>query len=111
MLVGSVVVAGVLVVLFGRVGDMLGRVKVYNLGFAVFTFAAIALSFDPFDLGGGALWLIGWRVVQGVGGAMLKASSSAILTDAFPANQRGKPLVVNMVAAAAGSFRVLPIRG
>ena len=59
---------------------------------SVFTFAAVALSFDPFHLGGGALWLIGWRVIQGIGGAMLMASSSAILTDAFPANQRGMAL-------------------
>ena len=77
----------------------------------VFTVAAVALSFDPFHLGGGALWLIGWRVIQGVGGAMLMASSSAILTDAFPANQRGMALGVNMVAAVAGSFLGLLIGG
>src|SRR6478735_6319735 len=86
-------------------------VLIYNLGFVVFTFAAVALSFDPFHLGGGALWLIGWRVVQGVGGAMLMASSSAILTDAFPSNQRGMALGVNMVAAVAGSFLGLLIGG
>ncbi len=111
MLMGYLVVTAVLVVLFGRLGDMYGRVRIYNLGFIVFTFAAVALSFDPFDLGGGALWLIGWRVVQGVGGAMLMASSSAILTDAFPANQRGMALGVNMVAAVAGSFLGLLIGG
>ena len=102
MLMGYLVVTAVLVVPFGRLGDMFGRVRIYNLGFVVFTLAAIALSFDPFHLGGGALWLIGWRVIQGVGGAMLMASSSAILTDAFPANQRGMALGVNMVAAVAG---------
>ena len=102
MLMGYLVVTAVLVVPFGRLGDMFGRVQIYNFGFVVFTLAAIALSFDPFHLGGGALWLIGWRVVQGVGGAMLMASSSAILTDAFPANQRGMALGVNMVAAVAG---------
>src|SRR6185369_10110318 len=104
MLMGYLVVTAVLVVPFGRLGDMFGRVKIYNLGFVVFTFAAVALSFDPFHLDGGALWLIAWRVVQGVGGAMLMASSSAILTDAFPSNQRGMALGVNMVAAVAGSF-------
>jgi len=104
-------VTAVLVVLFGRLGDMYGRVRIYNLGFIVFTIAAIALSFDPFHLGGGAMWLIGWRVVQGVGGAMLMAASSAILTDAFPANQRGMALGVNMVAAVAGSFLGLLIGG
>jgi MFS family permease len=111
MLMGYLVVTAVLVVPFGRLGDMLGRVRIYNLGFAVFTVAAIALSFDPFQVGGGAIWLIAWRVVQGVGGAMLMSSSSAILTDAFPANQRGMALGVNMVAAVAGSFLGLLIGG
>jgi MFS family permease len=111
MLMGYLVVTAVLVVPFGRLGDMYGRVRIYNIGFVVFTLAAIALSFDPFQLGGGAVWLIAWRVIQGVGGAMLMASSSAILTDAFPANQRGMALGVNMVAAVAGSFLGLLIGG
>lgn len=111
MLMGYLVVTAVLVVPFGRLGDMFGRVRIYNIGFAVFTVAAIALSFDPFHLDGGAIWLIAWRVIQGVGGAMLMASSSAILTDAFPANQRGMALGVNMVAAVAGSFLGLLIGG
>ncbi len=68
MIMGYLVVTAVLVVPFGRLGDMFGRVRIYNLGFVVFTVAAIALSFDPFHLGGGAVWLIAWRVVQGVGG-------------------------------------------
>jgi len=111
MLMGYLVVTAVLVVFFGRLGDMFGRVRIYNLGFVVFTIAAIALSVDPFHLGGGALWLIVWRVIQGVGGAMLMASSAAILTDAFPSNQRGMALGVNMVAAVAGSFLGLLIGG
>ena len=111
MLMGYLVVTAVLVVFFGRLGDMFGRVRIYNLGFVVFTVAAIALSFDPFHLGSGALWLIVWRVIQGVGGAMLMASSAAILTDAFPSNQRGMALGVNMVAAVAGSFLGLLIGG
>ena len=111
MLMGYLVVTAVLVVLFGRLGDIFGRVRIYNLGFVVFTVAAVALSFDPFHLGGGALWLIGWRVIQGIGGAMLMASSAAILTDAFPSNQRGMALGVNMVAAVAGSFLGLLIGG
>lgn len=111
MLMGYLVVTAVLVVFFGRLGDVFGRVRIYNLGFAVFTVAAIALSFDPFQLGAGAMWLIAWRVVQGVGGAMLMASSGAILTDAFPANQRGMALGVNMTAAVAGSFLGLLIGG
>lgn len=111
MIMGYLVVTAVLVVPFGRLGDMFGRVKIYNLGFVVFTVAAVALSFDPFHLGGGAVWLIAWRVIQGIGGAMLMASSSAILTDAFPAKQRGMALGVNMVAAVAGSFLGLLIGG
>jgi MFS family permease len=111
MLMGYLVVTAVLVVPFGRLGDMYGRVRIYNIGFVVFTLAAIALSFDPFHLDGGAIWLIAWRVIQGIGGAMLMSSSSAILTDAFPANQRGMALGVNMVAAVAGSFLGLLIGG
>src|SRR5262245_5821831 len=111
MLRGYLVVTAVLVVFFGRLGDMFGRVRIYDWGFAVFRLAAVALSFDAFQLGGGAAWLIGWRVVQGVGGAMLMASSAAILTDAFPSNQRGMALGVNMVAAVAGSFLGLLIGG
>jgi MFS family permease len=111
MLMGYLVVSAVMVVFFGRLGDIFGRVRIYNLGFLVFTFGAVVLSFDPFHLGGGALWLIGWRVIQGIGGAMLMASSAAILTDAFPANQRGMALGVNQVAAVAGSFLGLLIGG
>jgi MFS family permease len=111
MLMGYLVVTAVLVVPFGRLGDMYGRVRIYNIGFVVFTLAAVALSFDPFHLDGGAIWLIAWRVIQGIGGAMLMSSSSAILTDAFPANQRGMALGVNMVAAVAGSFLGLLIGG
>src|SRR3954452_21708234 len=111
MLMGYLVVTAVLVVPFGRLGDMLGRVRIYNLGFVVFTFAAVALSFDPFHLGGGALWLIGWRVIQGIGGGKLMGSSAGVPPDAFPANQRGMALGVNMVAAVAGSFLGLLIGG
>ena len=111
MLMGYLVVTAVLVVPFGRLGDMYGRVRMYNIGFVIFTLAAVALSFDPFHLGSGAIWLIVWRVIQGVGGAMLMSSSSAILTDAFPANQRGMALGVNMVAAVSGSFLGLLIGG
>lgn len=111
MLMGYLLVSAVLVVFFGRLGDMFGRVRIYNWGFVVFTVAAVALSIDPFDMGRGAQWLIAWRVVQGLGGAMLFASSSAIITDAFPANQRGMALGVNQVAAVTGSFVGLLIGG
>jgi MFS family permease len=101
---GYRLVQAVLVVNLGRLGDMFGRVKIYNAGFAVFTAASILLSFDPFHGARGALWLIGWRVWQAVGGSMLMANSAAILTDAFPAEQRGFALGTNQVAAIAGQF-------
>jgi MFS family permease len=111
MLMGYMLVTAVLVVTLGRLGDMYGRVKIYNAGFAIFTITSIILSLDPFDGGGGALWLIGWRVVQAVGGAMLMANSAAIITDAFSAEQRGMALGVNIVSALAGSFLGLVLGG
>jgi MFS family permease len=111
MIMGYLLVQSVLVVTLGRLGDMFGRVKIYNLGFVVFTLASIALSLDPMVGGGGALWLIGWRVVQAFGGAMLMANSAAILTDAFPANQRGMALGVNQIAGISGQFVGLLLGG
>jgi len=104
MIMGYRLVQAVLVVTLGRLGDMYGRVRIYNAGFAVFTFASILLSFDPLSAGGGAMWLIGWRVLQALGGSMLTANSAAILTDAFPAEQRGFALGTNQIAAIAGQF-------
>jgi len=111
MIMGYLLVQAVLVVTLGRLGDMFGRVKIYNLGFVVFTFASIALSLDPLTGGHGALWLILWRVVQAFGGAMLMANSAAILTDAFPANQRGMALGINQVAGISGQFVGLLLGG
>lgn len=111
MLMGYLLVTAVLVVMFGRLGDIFGRVRIYNLGFAVFAATAVLLSFDPFQGSAGAMWIIFWRVIQGVGGAMLMANSTAILTDAFPAKQRGTALGINSVAAVAGSFLGLIIGG
>ena len=104
MIMGYRLVQAVLVVTLGRLGDIYGRVRIYNAGFAVFTLASILLSFDPFRAGGGAMWLIGWRVLQALGGSMLTANSAAILTDAFPADQRGFALGTNQIAAIAGQF-------
>jgi MFS family permease len=111
MLMGYILVTAVLVVSFGRLGDIYGRVRIYNLGFVIFTVAAIALVFDPFISGAGAIWLIGWRVVQAVGGSMLFANSTAILTDAFPANKRGMAIGINQIAAIAGTFLGLIVGG
>jgi MFS family permease len=111
LLMGFLLVTSVLVVSLGRVGDMFGRVKMYNLGFAIFTFFSILLSVTWMTGKAGALWLIILRLFQGVGGAFLFANSSAILTDAFPENQRGLALGINGVAAIGGSFIGLIVGG
>ena len=111
MFMGFLVVSAVLVVSFGRLGDMFGRVRMYNLGFAIFSVASIFLTVTWMHGSPGALWLIIWRVVQGIGGAFLFANSTAILTDAFPANQRGTALGINSIAAIGGSFLGLILGG
>jgi MFS family permease len=108
---GFLLVTAVLVVSLGRVGDIYGRVKMYNLGFAVFTLFSITLSVTWLSGAAGALWIIIMRVFQGVGGAFLFANSSAILTDAFPANERGKAMGINGMAAISGSFIGLVLGG
>ncbi|HLI54703.1 MAG TPA: MFS transporter [Acidimicrobiales bacterium] len=111
LLMGFMVVTSVLVVSFGRLGDMFGRVRMYNLGFAVFTAFSVLLSLTWMQGASAALWLIIMRVGQGIGGALLFANSSAILTDAFPPNQRGLALGTNQVAAIGGSFIGLVLGG
>jgi MFS family permease len=104
MIMGYRLVQAVLVVNLGKLGDMFGRVKMYNAGFVVFTIASVLLSFDPYQGTHAALWLIGWRLLQAVGGSMLMANSAAILTDAFPPERRGFALGTNQIAALAGMF-------
>ncbi len=111
MLMGYMLVTAVLVVTFGRLGDQYGRAKLFNLGFAIFTVGSIACALVPNSGSAGALELIGLRVVQGIGGAMLTANSTAIITDAFPPDRRGFALGVNQVAGLAGSFFGLVIGG
>ncbi len=111
MIIGYLLVTAVLVVTLGRLGDIFGRVRIYNLGFVVFTVASIALSFDPYTGPSGALWLIGWRFVQAFGGAMLMSNSAAILTDAFPARQRGMALGINQISGISGQFIGLLLGG
>src|SRR6516164_8385066 len=108
---GFMLVTAVLVVSLGRVGDIYGRVRMYNLGFAVFTFFAILLSVTWLTGPAGALWIIIMRIGQGVGGAFLFANSTAILTDAFPEDERGKALGINGIAAVSGSFLGLILGG
>jgi MFS family permease len=111
MIMGFLIVTAVLVVSLGRLGDIYGRTRTYNLGFAVFTVFSILLSVTWMKGSDGALWLIIMRVGQGFGGAMLFANSAAILTDAFPVGQRGMAMGFNMVAATAGSTIGLVLGG
>jgi len=111
LIMGYMVVTAVLVVSLGRLGDMFGRVKMYNLGFLVFTTFSVLLSVTWMHGTSAALWLIAMRIFQGVGGAFLMANSSAILTDAFPEDQRGLALGINNVAGIAGSFIGLILGG
>jgi MFS family permease len=111
MILGFLVVSSVLVVSLGRLGDMFGRVRMYNLGFAVYTLASLLLTIDPLTGRAGALWLIVGRILQGVGAAFLIANSGAILTDAFPPDQRGLALGINNIAGISGSFMGLILGG
>jgi MFS family permease len=111
MLMGYMLVTAVLVVTFGRLGDQYGRAKLFNLGFAIFTIGSIACALVPNTGATGAKELIALRVLQGIGGAMLTANSTAIITDAFPSDRRGFALGVNQVAGLAGSFFGLVIGG
>ena len=111
MLMGFLLVTAVLVVTFGRLGDQYGRAKLFNLGFLIFTIASIGCAVVPNSGSAGALEIIVLRIVQGVGGAMVMANSTALITDAFPADRRGFALGVNQVSALAGSFLGLIIGG
>src|SRR2546430_9312361 len=101
MLMGCLVVTAALVVTFGRIGDMFGRVRMYNAGFAVFTVASIGLSLTPHIGAAGAMELITMRVVQGIGGALLMANSTPLLTDALPPAHRGMAICIHMIAPIA----------
>ncbi len=111
MILGFLVVTSVLVTTLGRMGDMYGRVRMYNLGFALFTFFSLLLSVTWLSGHAGGIWLIVLRIFQGVGAAMLMANSGAILTDAFPANQRGTAMGINQAAAFGGTFIGLVLGG
>ncbi len=110
-IIGYMIATAVLVVAFGRLGDQFGRARMYNLGFAIFTAASVALSLLPGQGDFAAVYLISVRMIQGIGGALLMANSTAILTDAFPADQRGLALGINVVAAIGGQFIGLLIGG
>ena len=111
LLMGYMLVTAVLVVAFGRLGDMFGRTRMYNLGFAIFTLGSLLCAITWSKGSAGAIELILFRLVQGIGGAFLFANSPAILTDAFPENQRGMALGLNQVAGIGGSFLGILVGG
>jgi MFS family permease len=111
MILGFLIVSSVLVVSVGRLGDIFGRVRMYNLGFVIYTLASLLLTIDWMHGAAGADWLIGFRIVQGVGAAFLIGNSAAILTDAFPSNQRGLALGINNVVGISGQFIGLVLGG
>jgi MFS family permease len=111
MILGFLVVTSVLVVSLGRLGDIYGRVRTYNLGFAVFTFFSLVLTVTWTSGHAAAIWLIVMRLFQAVGAAMLMANSSALLTDAFPPQERGMAMGINQAAAFSGSFIGLVLGG
>ena len=111
MILGFLVVTSVLIVSLGRLGDMYGRVKMYNLGFVIYTAASLVLTVDWMTGRAGAAYLIAFRIVQGVGAAFLLANSAAIITDAFPANQRGMALGINNIVGVSGMFVGLVLGG
>ena len=111
LLLGYGVVTAVLLVNAGRLADIYGRARIYNVGFAVFTAGSVLLFLTPNTGTTGAWELVGFRLVQAVGAAFLFANSAALLTDAFPAGERGKALGVNQVAFIGGSLLGLIIGG
>ena len=111
MILGYLVVSSVLIVSLGRLGDIVGRVRIYNLGFVIYTVASLLLTVCWLDGRAGATYLIGWRIAQGVGAACLLANSAAIITDAFPANKRGMALGINNIVGVSGMFIGLILGG
>ncbi|HTJ58406.1 MAG TPA: MFS transporter [Devosiaceae bacterium] len=109
-IMGYLVVTSVLVVAFGRLADMYGRAKIYNIGFLLFTLCSVALSLMPTD-GIAAAYLVWMRIAQGVGGAMITATATAMLVDAFPSHQRGLALGINTMAQIGGQFLGLLLGG
>jgi MFS family permease len=111
ILMGYGLVTATLLLSFGRISDMYGRVKMFRLGFLIFSFASILLFLTPSTGNAGALEIIIFRIIQAVGSALLMANSAAIITDAFPSNERGKALGINMVAVMSGMFIGLILGG
>ncbi len=105
VMMGYSIVLATLLVTFGRLSDLYGRTRLYTLGFVIFTFGSILLSIIPDGSGNnGAKMLIGFRMVQGVGGGLLMVNSTALITDSFGPNERGRALGINQISFIAGSL-------
>ena len=111
MILGYLVVSSVLIVSLGRLGDISAGCKIYNLGFVIYTVASLLLAIDWMTGQAGALYLVVFRIFQGVGGACLLANAAAIITDAFPADQRGMALGINNIVGVSGMFIGLILGG
>jgi MFS family permease len=113
MLLGYLVVTATLLVTIGRLSDIWGRVRLYNAGFMIFSLASVLLFLTSIFATGdtGVALLVLFRLLQGVGGGCLIANSAALLTDAFPAKERGLALGINTVTAIAGSLIGLLVGG
>jgi MFS family permease len=111
ILMGYMLVVAILLLSFGRLSDMYGRVKMFQLGFLIFTVGSILLYFTPSTGDAGALEIIIFRMIQAVGGALFMANSAAILSDAFPSDERGKALGINTVAGRSGNILGLVLGG
>ena len=106
VLMGYILMTAVLLLLFGRLADMYGKVRLYNIGFLIFT---IGSGLCSLALNGTSL--VFFRLVQGVGAALIWANNAAILTDAFPPTERGRAIGVNLVAGISGSVIGLILGG
>jgi MFS family permease len=111
MLMGFTVVTATLLVSFGRISDIFGRVRLYNLGFAIFTVASVLLFFTPGSGSTGITLMIFFRLLQGVGAGFLFSNSMAIITDAFTSHERGMAMGLNQIAGIGGSLLGLIIGG
>ena len=111
ILMGFNIVTATLLVTFGRLSDMFGRVRLFNIGFIIFTIGSVLLFITPGKGDVGGMELIGFRIIQALGAAFLFSNSTAILTDAFPVAERGKAMGINQVAALSGSFIGLILGG
>ncbi|KAA8922449.1 MFS transporter [Thermoplasma sp.] len=111
ILMGYMVVTAVLLVTVGRLSDIYGRVRLFNFGFAIFTVGSILLFLTPGHGTSAAFYLIVFRMIQAIGASFLFANSAAIITDAFPSNERGKAMGINQIAGLAGSLIGLILGG